>query len=186
MAYTTKHGKWFPFTAHIEIHDQVLKQFESYMVTPQEYSFNYIQKDVLQHSVEFEFSHNGYRVKIEKKSKIKFKKNSRTGQVEPDEALTIYYNYVARNSKKGHSLRYCSPHESFYDSELPWHHKHHRHESIKQNAENISIFDSDNRPVDDQGMNQIYVGNKIIGISHIGQVDWPNVKDFLKEVYNLS
>jgi hypothetical protein len=185
MAYTSKHGKWFPFAEHIHIHDQVLKQFEYQMLTPQEYSFDYLQKDILRHYVEFEFRHNGYKVKIEKKSKIKFKKSLRSGQVEPDEALTTFYNYVARNSDKGHSLRYCSPHESFYDSQLPWHHKHHRHESLSPGSERISVFDNNDRPIDDQGMNQFYVGRKTIHLTYLGQLDWPNVKEFLKEVNNL-
>lgn len=185
MAFTTKHGRWFPFADHIRIHDEVLGKYAYLMLVPADYSFEYIQQDILRHSVEFEFPHNGYKIKIEKHSKLKFRKNSRTGQIEPDEALTIYYNYVARNSSKGHHLRYCSPHESFYDSELPWHHKHHRHESIQSNLENVSIFDSDDRPAADQSTNQFHVSRKTIRIRYLGQTDWPNVKDFLKEVSEL-
>jgi len=186
MAFTTKHGRWFPFTDHIRIHDEVLEKYAFSMLVPVEYSFEYIQKDVLKHSVEFVFSHNGYKVKIDKHSKLKFKKNSRTNQFEPDEALTIYYNYVARNSSKGHHLRYCSPHESFYNSELPWHHKHHKHDSIQTLRENVSIFDNDDRAVADQATNQFYIGRKTVHIRYLGQTDWPNVKDFLKEVSELS
>ncbi len=78
MAFTTKHGRWFPFAEHIRIHDEVLEKYAYLMLVPFEYSFEYIQKDILRHSVEFEFSHNCYKVKIDKHSKLKFKKNSRT------------------------------------------------------------------------------------------------------------
>lgn len=185
MAFTTKHGRWFPFIEHIRIHDEVLEKYTYLMVSPIEYSFDYIQEDILRHFVEFEFLHNAYKIKIEKHSKLKRKKDSRTGQLEPFEALTVYYNYVARNSGKGHHLRYCSPHESFYNSELPWHHKHHKHESTLKTSETVSIFDDDDRPSPDQSNNQLHLNGKSINIRYLGKTDWPNVSDFLKEVSGL-
>jgi hypothetical protein len=186
MSYTTKHGQWFPFSQHIQIHDDVLAKYESAMIVPQEYSLNYLSHDVLEHSVEFEFSHNGYRVKIEKESYVKFSKNSVTGKFEPTQALTKFYNYVAWHSDKGHHIRYCSPHEENYRSDLPWHHKHHSHESWKKNQDTVKIYSNDDRPFTDRSKIQFTVDRSTVKINYLGEIDWPNVKDFLKQVHSFA
>jgi hypothetical protein len=188
MAFTKKHGQWFPFAQHIQIHDSVLKKFETSMVSPTEYSLDYLNppvNDILKHSVKFTFAHNGYEVKIEKKSKIKFIKSPVSGVLEPSEALTIFYNYVARNPSTGHRIRCCSPHHHTYDKDLPWHHKHHVHELTIKGVETVLIHDNDDRPIQDRNQFKFYVDNVTISITYLGQVDWHNVKDFLKKVSSL-
>jgi hypothetical protein len=185
MAYSNKHGVPFPFTQHIDIHDQVLKKFEPQMAVPQEYSIDYetTDKSVIKHSVEFIFNHNHIKVKIEKKSKITYKRDKQNIIV-PCSALTIWYNYVARSSK--YNLRYCSPHTDEFDPINPWHNKHHRHESTGKTSEEISVFDDDNRPSNQRSSNKYHVHKKTITLKYLGQVDWPNVKEFLREVSKLS
>lgn len=186
MAFTKKHGQWFPFTSHISIHDSVLKSYETLMITPTDYSLNNLPNNVLEHFVEFQFAHNNYKIKINKKSNIKYRKNKKTGKDEPFEALTFFYNYVARNPSKGHSIRFCSGHITKYDKNVPWHHLNHCHETIANAPEKVSVYFDDDRPSGDKGSNIYPIGNKNIHVVYLGQIDWPNIKEFLEQVSSYS
>lgn len=185
MLQTNQHGMTYSFYDHMKIHDDVLKKFETLMDIPQEYKLEELSKDVLRHLVEFKLTHNNYKIKIEKKSLLTFKKD-KSGKAIPDTARTIYYNYVARNRSKNHSIRYDCPHDDHYDKDVPWHNKNHRHEEFNSDIEYVKIYSHDDRPVREHNKKKFQVKKKMISIKYCNDDDWPHVQQFLDEIVAFS
>lgn len=178
----SKHGIWFDFDRHIDIHRNVLSGWKSSMVTPTDYTETWEKPNEHKFSVKFIFAINGYEIKITKITKVSFKYLKNNISI-PDKALTTDFSYAAFNNHKNHMIRYCSPHEIIYDQTMPWHHKHHRHE-FNNNVENILIYSDDDRPFLDRFKRKFPVDGHMATIQH-QNIDWPHISEFLTEIYKL-
>lgn len=178
----TKHGIWFDFDRHIDIHRNNLAGWKSSMVVPADYDEIWEAPDVHKFSLKFQFQINGYEIKITKLSKVSFKVIKNNVQI-PDKVKTLEYSYVGYNQHKNHMIRYCSPHSDTYDKQLPWHHKHHRHE-FDGYIENILIYSEDDRPYLDRFKKNFLSGKQNVSIQ-FQNIEWPHVSEFLSEIYKL-
>ena len=118
------------------------------MVNPTSYAETWEKKDIHKFFVEFEFDVNGYQIQITKFSNVSFKTLKNHTAI-PDQARTKSFSYMAYNSHKKHSIRYCSPHSKDYIKKTPWHNKYHRHE-YDNGKEDILIYSKDDRPLKDR------------------------------------
>ena len=185
MTKSKKHGMWFDFTRHMDIHDNVLAGYENSMVHQKKYQKQWNKdKTAIEHYVKFEFAHNGYVLEITKESQVSYVNHKKHGKI-PHEAKTIYYNYVAINHTKNHYIRYCSPHELNYDSNRPWHSQNHRHESTSSDKETILIYSRDDRPLTDRFKKKFKVKKKNIIINYDSNDDWPVLGEFFADIYKL-
>jgi len=185
MPKPKKHGMWFDFTRHIDIHDNVLAGYENSMVSSTKYTKTWKSNNTfIEHYVKFEFAHNGYTLEITKESQVSYINHKKYGRV-PHEAKTTYFNYVAINQSKNHHIRYCSPHDTNYDSNRPWHNKDHRHESMVSGQESILIYSKDDRPFTDRLKKKFKVGKVNVSIQYDVNDDWPLLGEFFADIYKL-
>lgn len=178
-----KHGIWFDFIRHMQIHRSVLAGWSSCMVNPQTYSEN-IAGDTLELQVKFQFAVNGYEVEIQKFGKIAFTMDVGGNKV-PHQVRTETFGYSAFNQVKGHSIRICSPHEFKYNPNYPWHTKHHRHD-IDTSGELITIYSEDDRPIYDKIRfgHKYMSGGKQVKVQYTDQT-WPHLSEFFSETFKL-
>ena len=152
------------------------------MVVPTDYTEIWEKPNEHKFSVKFVLAINGYEIKITKISKVSFR-HLKNNTLIPDKALSLEFNYVAYNTNKNHIIRYCSPHDTTYDPNRPWHIKHHRHE-FDGTIENILIYSDDDRPFMDRFKKKFQVDGHNTNIRY-QNIDWPHISEFLTEIYTL-
>lgn len=147
-----KHG-WNTREHYFSIHEKILRQYESRMVSPRKYSIRPETDQwvrLVAEGILFNTSKgNVVRVDIRK-------------DVEIDDSLphrpmarTFDYTYSANYPKGSALIRYCSPHYDIDNPNAPDHHKFHHKHDFRAGIERITRIDDDGWPHVGEFLNEV-------------------------------
>ena len=176
----TKHGEWFDLTKHLQIHTDVISDYNWLIKAGQNsYTVNSIDLgDSLEitHEIKFE-THNGYGIEI-------FKRAQTSTEKPPKYGLTEMFRYNCFSKKSDYHLMYHSNHSEKYNPNAPWHLRPHRHE-FDGKIQKLSVYSKDFRPAEER-KRKYTLKDCPVDLTFLEHEDWPHVKEFLDEVGHLK